>query len=137
MQKKRYDSSRRVLVVGHDEILSNSIARALDEQGCAAVVALDGFEAQKMLEGDWYFVGIIIDSRIRNPPSPTLVRHIKSQKALKSIPVIIVSASWTSEESNESLTAGAIALVPMGFTETQLQSVIATVIGMKTKSVWE
>ena len=124
-------------MVGHDETLFASIARVLDEQGCVAVVALDGFEAKKTLEGDWYFVGIIIDSRIRNPPSPTLVHYIKSETALKSIPVIVISASWTSEESNKSINAGAMALVPMDFTETQLQSVIGTVIGTKTKSVWD
>jgi CheY-like chemotaxis protein len=137
MSKERYDSSRRVLVVSHDEPLSGFIARILNNVGCASVTALDGFEARKLFQSDWYFVGIIVDSRIRNPTGPTLVREIRSQKVLRRIPVIVIASSWTSAEANECFSAGAASIIPLGFTETQLQSVIATVIGEKTKKVFE
>ncbi len=137
VQKKRYDSSRRVLVISQDENLQETISEALLQQGCAAVSAQDGVEAQKIIDADWYFVGIIIDSRLRNPSCPPLVRLIKKQPRLKEIPVIVVSASWTFEESNQSIAAGAMALVPEGATDAQFQSVIATTIGSRTKSLWD
>ena len=136
-KNKSYHSSRRVLVISPDEKLQETILQALAQQTCAAVTAEDGVEAQKILEVEWYFVAIIIDSRLRNPSCPPLVRLIRKSPRLKSIPVIVVTASWTTEESNESLAAGAIALVPCGSTETQFQSVLATTIGSRTKSIWE
>lgn len=136
MDDRKYSSSRRVLVVSQDEKLQQSLSHALTEQGCDAVTAQDGVDAQKIFEADWYFVGIFLDSRIRNPASPILVKFIRGQKLLKSIPVIVVSAYWTIEESNQSLMAGAMALVSVTATDEQFQSVIATTIGARTKSIW-
>jgi len=136
IHKKRYDSERRVLVISPDEKLQESISTALAQQGCAAVPSEDGVDAQKIFDVDWYFVGIIIDSRLRNPSCPPLVRLIKQKPRLNTIPVIVVTASWTFEESQQAIAAGATALVPGGSTEEQFQSVFATTIGSRTKSLW-
>jgi len=133
---KRYDSPRRVLIISPDEKLQEAISGALLQQRCAPVQVVDGVEAQLVFDSDWYFVGIIIDSRLRNPTCPPLVRLIRKKSKLASIPIIVVTASWTFDESQQAIAAGAMALVPEGATDEQFQSVIATTIGSRTKSLW-
>lgn len=126
------NDNRRMLVADDDPAILRLIATILEKENFNVVMARDGREAYKILQGDPNFTAAILDVVMPHISGPELVRYMKSEEKLKRIPVMMMTAEQDPKLSSDSFSAGAIVFLPKPFTTAQLQIMLQMLIGKKT-----
>lgn len=116
-------NSPRILVADDDEAILRSAKRALEAAGFVVKTARDGKEAYQYLQADTV-AAAIFDIAMPHIEGRDLVRYMQSERRLKNIPVIIMTADLKARLSSESLSAGALAFLPKPFTDVQLMTTL-------------
>ena len=121
-------ASRRILVADDDPAILRLVTAVLEKEGYRVTPARDGREAFKILQNDSDFVAGIFDVVMPHIHGPDLVRHMRTEKRLMRIPVMIMTAEQSPKLSSDSFAAGAVVFLPKPFTTTQLQVMLRMLI---------
>jgi CheY-like chemotaxis protein len=127
--KLKQETPRRVLVADDDPVMRHLITTSLKQQEYEVVLATDGREAYRILQSDSQFRAAIFDMTMPFLEGIDLVRHMRSEKRLMRIPVMIISADQDIKLMASSFSAGAAAFLAKPFTPDQLQSAIRMLLG--------
>src|SRR5213078_1464378 len=101
----------------------------LEKEGFSVVGARDGKEAYKALQNDANFTAAVFDVVMPHISGPELVRHMKSEKRLMKIPVMMMTSEQDPKLSSDSFAAGAVVFLPKPFTTIQLQTMLRMLVG--------
>jgi CheY-like chemotaxis protein len=112
----------RVLVVEDDPLIMMMVADVIEKEGYTVVTAQDGREAYKIMERDANFVAGIFDVIMPYIQGPDLVRHMRTERRLMNIPVIMISADQSIKVQFESFDAGAVLFIRKPFKRTKLKN---------------
>ena len=129
MAEQTSQTRRRILVADDDPAILRLVKTLVEKEGYTVVTASDGREAYKILQTDTGFIAAIFDVIMPHIQGPELVRHMKTEKRLMKIPVMIMTAEQNPKHSSESFGAGAIVFLPKPFTASQLQVMLRVLIG--------
>lgn len=125
-------SSRpRVLVADDDPATSELLSSVGDGAVYRIVSVRDGREAYRVLMGDSDFAAAVFNMAMPHLRGVDLVRHMKTEKRLKRIPVIIVSGVGGIRTVADSFAAGAIAFLSKPFSAEQLQRTLNLALSSK------
>jgi DNA-binding response OmpR family regulator len=127
--KLKQTTPKRVLVADDDPVIRHLVTTMLKQPEYEAVVARDGREAYRILETDSRFSAAIFDMTMPFLTGLDLIRYMKSERRLMSIPVMMISAEQDLKLMASSFAAGATAFLPKPFTPDQLQSAIRMLLG--------
>jgi len=125
----RAREGRRILVADDDPAILRLVETILEKENYSVVSARDGREAYKILQNDPDFTAAILDVVMPHITGPELVRFMKQEKRLSSIPVMMMTAEQDPKLSSDSFAAGAVVFLPKPFTTTQLQIMLQMLIG--------
>jgi CheY-like chemotaxis protein len=84
---------RRILIVEDDPITARIISGIAESGGFTPTVIDDGREAYKLLAGEANFALAVLDVELPKIKGTDLLKYMRSEKRLLSIPVIVMSAS--------------------------------------------
>ena len=121
--------NRRILVADDDPAILRLVTTILEKEGFTVVAARDGREAFKALQGEGDFTAAVFDVVMPHIPGPELVRHMKTEKRLMKIPVMMMTAEQDPKLSSDSFAAGAVVFLPKPFTTAQLQTMLRMLVG--------
>lgn len=127
----REDKQRRILVADDDPGILRLVATILEKENYSVSSARDGREAYKILQTDADFTAAIFDVVMPHVSGPELVRYMKTDKRLMSIPVMMMTAEQDPKLSSDSFAAGAVVFLPKPFTTAQLQIMLHMLIGKR------
>ena len=122
------EASRRILVADDDPAILRLVTAIVEKEGYQVVPARDGREAYKLLQTGGDFLACVFDVVMPHIQGPELVRHMKTEKRLMKIPVMMMTAEQNPKHSSESFGAGAIVFLPKPFTASQLQVMLRVLI---------
>lgn len=120
---------RRILVADDDPAILRLVQTILEKDNYSVVTARDGREAYKILQRDTDFIAAVLDVVMPQISGPELVRHMKTEKRLMRIPVMMMTAEQDPKLSSDSFAAGAVVFLPKPFTTAQLQTMLQMLIG--------
>src|SRR4026207_2067924 len=123
------EKTRRMLVADDDPAILRLIATILEKENFTVVTARDGREAYKTLQADPNFTAAILDVVMPHISGTELVRYMKAEERLRTIPVMMMTAEQDPKLSSDSFSAGAIVFLPKPFTTAQLQIMLQMLIG--------
>ncbi|MDH3493073.1 MAG: response regulator [Acidobacteriota bacterium] len=112
---------KQILVADDDPAILRLVSAIVEKEGFEVVTARDGKEAYKLLQADNKFEAAIFDVVMPYIQGTELVRFMQSERRLKNIPVIMMTAEQNPRLSSDSFAAGAIAFLPKPFTTSQLK----------------
>jgi len=113
--------SRRVLVADDDPLTSQMLAVIAKKEGYEIVSVHDGREAYRLLKSDADFKAAVINITMPNLRGLDILRHMKTEKRLMRIPVLVVSGESGLKQMADSFAAGATMFLPKPVTQDQLQ----------------
>jgi CheY-like chemotaxis protein len=120
---------RRIIVADDDPAILRLVTTILEKEGYTVIGARDGREAYKILQTDPNFTAAVFDVVMPHVSGPELVRFMKSEKRLQTIPVMMMTAEQDPKLSSDSFAAGAVVFLPKPFTTAQLQIMLQMLIG--------
>jgi len=120
---------RRILVADDDPAILRLVQTILEKDNYSVVTARDGREAYKILQRDTDFIAAVLDVVMPQITGPELVRHMKTEKRMMRIPVMMMTAEQDPKLSSDSFAAGAVVFLPKPFTTAQLQTMLQMLIG--------
>jgi CheY-like chemotaxis protein len=121
-------SKGRILIADDDPSILRLITTILEREGYAVVSTRDGREAYKTLQTDANFTAAIFDVVMPHIAGPELVRFMQTEKRLKRIPVMMMTAEQDPKLSTDSFAAGAVVFLPKPFTSPQLQTMLRMLV---------
>lgn len=124
--------SRRILVADDDPAILRLVTAILEKEKYGVVTVRDGREAYKILQTDPDFMAAILDVVMPHISGTELVRYMKTEKRLMSIPVMMMTAEQDPKLSSDSFSAGAVVFLPKPFTTAQLNIMLQMLIGKTT-----
>ncbi|MGC2234760.1 MAG: response regulator [Pyrinomonadaceae bacterium] len=127
-EKKFPEPDERVLIVEDDLLIVKIVKDIVEKAGYTTVVAADGREAFRILAKDAKFAAGIFDVHVPYIEGTDLVRHMRTEKRLMRIPVIIMTSEETVKIQLDSLSAGASVFLPKPFDRKTFESMFMSVI---------
>ncbi len=124
MNDKPASAPSKILVADDDPAILRLVTAIVEKEGFTVVPARDGKEAYKFLQSETKFEAAIFDVVMPYIQGTELVRFMQSEKRLKQVPVIMMTAEQNPRLSSDSFAAGAIAFLPKPFTTSQLKSML-------------
>ena len=121
--------AKRILVADDDPAILRLVTTLLEKDNYTVVTARDGREAYRHLQSDPSFIAAVLDVVMPHISGPELVRHMKTEKRLMRIPVMMMTAEQDPKLSSDSFAAGAVVFLPKPFTTAQLQIMLQMLIG--------
>jgi CheY-like chemotaxis protein len=123
--------TRTILVVDDDEIMRSAMKRILENEGYNVAMAVDGLELSKVLETTRLDM-ILLDVTLPWVDGYELCRLIKDHPALKSVPLVMVSARKSKEDIQKGFDAGCDDYVTKPFDIDHMTNVINKMLLLKT-----
>jgi two-component system, OmpR family, response regulator VicR len=120
---------RRILVADDDPAILRLVSTILEKENFKVVTARDGREAYKILQSDPDFTAAIFDVVMPHISGQELVRYMKTEKRLRNIPVMMMTAEQDPKLSSDSFSAGAVVFLPKPFTTAQLHTMLQMLVG--------
>ena len=124
MTRNRTQISKRVLIADDDPATRSLLAAAVTSEGYAAVVVHDGRAAYKILQSDADFTAALFDMNMPGLNGIDIIRHMGTEKRLRRIPVMLMTADKGLEGMSKSFAAGAVAFLPKPLTADKLQNAL-------------
>jgi DNA-binding response OmpR family regulator len=111
--------------------LLTSIVR---KEGYDAVVVDDGREAYRILQSDADFKAGIFDMMMPHLEGLEIIRYMRTEKRLRRIPVMMISAERDLQLMAKSFVAGATLFLTKPFNTEQFQGTLRILLANKTAS---
>jgi DNA-binding response OmpR family regulator len=122
-------AKERVLIVEDDLLIVTVVKDIVEKAGYQPVVAGDGREAYRILSGDANFAAGIFDVHVPYIEGTDLVRHMRTEKRLMKIPVIVMTSEESVKIQLDSLSAGASVFLPKPFERKTFESMFKALVG--------
>ena len=122
---------KRILVADDDPRTSQMLAAVADKEDYQIVSIADGREAYRLLKTDACFKAAIFNMSMPNLKGLDIVRHMKTEKRLMRIPVLVVSAERGLKVMSDSFTAGATMFLSKPFDCQQLYRTLRLVLASR------
>src|SRR5436305_3170554 len=113
--------SQRILVADDDPVVRLLVTSILKREGYTAVVVEDGREAYRVLRSDADFKAAIFDVMMPHLQGMDVIRHMRTERRLMRIPVMLITSERDLKLMAESFAAGATVFLPKPFTTGQLR----------------
>jgi two-component system alkaline phosphatase synthesis response regulator PhoP len=114
-------ASPRILVADDDPVVRLLVTAMLKKEGYTAVVVEDGRAACRVLRSDADFRAAIFDSMMPHLQGVDVIRHMRTERRLMRIPVMLITSGRDLKLMSESFAAGATVFLPKPFTTGQLR----------------
>jgi len=121
----------RVLIADDDPVMTHLLTTILKQQQCDPVVASDGRAAFRILQSDSRFRAAILDMSMPFLEGLDIIHYMRSERRLRRIPIMMITADQDLNLMSESFSAGATAFLPKPFTPEQLESAVRMLLGSK------
>lgn len=128
MDAQQTNTQQQILVADDDPAILRLVKAIAEKEGFTVVLARDGREAYKLLQSGEKFDVAVFDVVMPYIQGTELARFMQSEKKLKDIPVIMMTAEQNPRLSSESFSAGAVVFLPKPFTTSQLQVMIRMLV---------
>ena len=125
----------RVLIADDDPVMRKILTSIVNHEQYEAVPARDGREAFRVLKSDANFRGALFDLKMPGLTGLDLVGHMKTEKRLQRIPVMIITAETQIQVVSEIFRAGAVAYLPKPFSREQVTRAIRMLLHTSHKRV--
>ena len=102
---RQHVETRSILVVDDDEVMRSALKRILETEGYKVIMASDGLELSKVLETTRLDL-ILLDVNLPWVDGYELCKLIKSNLALKAVPLVLVSARNSKQDIEIGFAAG-------------------------------
>lgn len=122
-------ASRRILVADDDPVVRHLVASVVRRAGYTPVTVEDGREAVRILQSDAGFGAAVFDMMMPYLEGIDIIRHMRTEKRLMRIPVIMMTSETALKLMQDSFAAGATVFLPKPFTATQLHSSLNLLLG--------
>lgn len=122
----------RVLIIDDDPTTAQLLRAIGEKEGYQVVSVDDGRKAYRILKSDANFAAAVFNITVPHLKGVDIVRHMKTEKRLMRIPVIIVAGDHRLDLITESFAAGALAFLPKPFTTEKLLRTLRLAIGSQT-----
>lgn len=123
------NKTRRVLIADDDPVIRHWLTSFLQSEGYDVVSMCDGREAYRVLQSDANFKGAVFDMSMPNLDGPDLVRHMRTEKRLMRIPVMMITAESDIRVLAQGFASGATFMLPKPFTKVRLQQTVRMMLG--------
>ncbi len=117
-------SQLRILVADDDPVIRYLVAAVVRKEGYTAVVVNDGREAIRILQQDADFGAAIFDMMMPHLEGIDIIRHMRTEKRLMRIPVMMITSEQDIKLMTNSFAAGATVFLPKPFTAAKLQTML-------------
>ena len=121
MSRDRMQISKRVLIADDDPVIRCLLSSAVTSEGYEAVAVDDGRAAYKILQSDADFTAALFDMSMPGLTGIDVIRHMRTEKRLQRIPVMLITAEQDLKVMSESFAAGAVAFLTKPLTVDKLQ----------------
>ncbi len=121
MSRDRMQISKRVLIADDDPVIRCLLSSAVTSEGYEAVAVDDGRAAYKILQSDADFTAALFDMSMPGLTGVDVIRHMRTEKRLQRIPVMLITAEQDLKVMSESFAAGAVAFLAKPITADKLQ----------------
>jgi CheY-like chemotaxis protein len=125
----------RVLIADDDPVMRKILSSIVNREQYEAVQARDGREAFRVLNSDANFKGALFDLKMPGLTGLDLVGHMKTEKRLQRIPVMIITGETAMNVVSEIFRAGAVAYLPKPFSRDQVTRAIRMLLHTSHKRV--
>jgi DNA-binding NtrC family response regulator len=119
----------RVLIVDDDPTTAQLLHAMGEKEGYQIVGVDDGRKAYRILKADANFAAAVFNMTVPHLKGVDIVRHMKTEKRLMRIPVVIVAGDHGLDLITQSFAAGALAFLPKPFTIEKLVRTLRLAIG--------
>jgi CheY-like chemotaxis protein len=116
--------SKRVLIADDDPVIRCLLSSAVTSEGYIAVVVNDGRAAYKILQSDADFTAALFDMNMPGLNGIDIIRHMRPEKRLQRIPVMLITAEQGLKVMSDGFAAGAVAFRPKPLTVDKLQNAL-------------
>jgi two-component system chemotaxis response regulator CheY len=123
------------LIADDDPVMRKILTSVVNHEQYEAVLARDGREAFPVLKSDANFKGALFDLKMPGLTGLDLVGHMKTEKRLQRIPVMIITAETEMKVMSEIFRAGAVAYLPKPFSRDQVTRAIRMLMHISHKHV--
>lgn len=124
MANDRIRLTKRVLIADDDPVIRRVLSSAVTSEGYTAVLVDDGRAAFRMLQSDADFTAALFDMRMPGLDGIDLIRHMRTEKRLQRIPVMLITAEDDLKVMSDSFAAGAVAFLSKPLTVDKLQTAL-------------
>jgi CheY-like chemotaxis protein len=124
-------SSKRILIADDDPVMRHLLASIVRSEGYDAVVVEDGREAYRVLQSDADFRVGIFDMILPHLEGLDLIRYMQTEKRLRRIPVMMISAERDLKLMANSFVAGATIFLTKPFKSDQFQTTLRILLTNK------
>jgi CheY-like chemotaxis protein len=124
-----HDDALVILVAEDEESVRSMVALVLRSRGYRPLLCADGREALDRIDAGDRIDAVLMDIRMPRLGGIELVTHIRQRPALRSLPVIAMSAYNDQVQEREVLAAGANAFLAKPFTVDDLTAAPAALLG--------
>lgn len=119
----------RILIVEDDLITGKLISNIAEANGFVPTVITDGQEAYKVLAEEANFAAAVLDVELPKIKGTDLLKYMRSEKRLLSVPVIVMSASENRVKMQiDSHAAGASFFIAKPFDRSTFEGLLKTLI---------
>ncbi|HEX8559863.1 MAG TPA: response regulator [Pyrinomonadaceae bacterium] len=113
---------QRILVADDDPVVRRLVTSVVRRAGYTPVAVENGREAIRILQTDAGFGAAVFDMVMPHLEGIDIIRHMRTEKRLMRIPVIMMTSETELKLMKDSFAAGATLFLPKPFTAVQLQS---------------
>lgn len=121
--------SKRILVADDDPVIRHLVTSIVSKQGFTVVEASDGDEAFRILQRDADFRAAIFDMMMPGLKGIDVLRHMRTEKRLLRIPVMMITSETDLTLMTSLFAAGATVILPKPFSTHQIQTLLHMLIG--------
>jgi DNA-binding response OmpR family regulator len=121
MSTSNVGAPRRSLVADDDPVVRHLVKSVVRRAGYTPITVADGREAVRILQFDAGFGAAIFDMMMPYLEGIDIIRHMRTEKRLMRIPVIMMTSETELKLMKDSFEAGATVFLPKPFTTLQLQ----------------
>ena len=124
MANKQIRSTKRVLIADDDAVIRRLLSAAVTSEGFTAVAVEDGRAAFRVLQSDADFTAALFDMSMPGLNGIDVIRHMRTERRLRRIPVMLITAEQDLKVMSDSFAAGAVAFLSKPLTLDKLQTAL-------------
>ena len=128
MKRERMPLTKRVLIADDDPVIRRLLTSAVTSEGYSAVAVEDGRAAFRVLQADADFTAALFDMRMPGLNGIDLIRHMRTEKRLQRIPVMLITAEDDLKVMSDGFAAGAVAFLSKPLTVDKLQNALRVLL---------
>jgi CheY-like chemotaxis protein len=124
--------TRRILIADDDPVMRHLLTSLVRKEGYEVVAVDDGRKAYRILQSDADFSAGIFDMMMPHLEGLDVIRHMRTEKRLQRIPVMMITAERDLRLMEKSFVAGATVFLTKPFDTGQFQCTLRMLLAHTT-----